>query len=476
MSKMRNPSQTAEPEAVDEQMPREPAFLRDTGLDAAFIIELVLKALYYSARPTAGDLADTLALSLPVMQEALALLTRDGLCEIVAGEGQGPASYRYRLSSRGLERSATAFERNSYVGQAPVPLKDYIAQVRRPVDGRQRLHRGSRPRGAFAARAQRLHEQSRRAGDILRPADADLRSIRQRQDDNCPPAGSGAFRLYRRPVLRWRCTATSSGSFDPSKHELAEYAEKGRDVRTRRHDRRWAIARRPAVLAGGELTRQGLELVLDERSKVYEAPLQMKANGGILIIDDFGRQQIPAVELLNRWIVALEGGVDHLSLHTGQTIEVPFDVIPFFSTNLPPAALADEAFLRRIRYKVEIPDPTPEEFRTIFVRVCDERGIAFHDEAVDYLFKQWYEPYQRALRGCHPRDLVEAIVDSARYGEKGAGDGDAGIAGRSLPHLLPDGVRPEPARSSPRGFVRANERRAGQYAQPFAFLSVRRST
>ncbi len=145
--------------------------------------------------------------------------------------------------------------------------------------------------------------------------------------------------------------------FDPSKHELADYAEKGRDVHTRRHDRRWAIARRPAVLTGGELTRQGLELVLDERSKVYEAPLQMKANGGILIIDDFGRQQIPAVELLNRWIVALEGGVDHLSLHTGQTIEVPFDVIPFFSTNLPPEALADEAFLAA--HTLQRGDPGP---------------------------------------------------------------------------------------------------------------------
>ena len=207
--------------------------------------------------------------------------------------------------------------------------------------------------------------------------------------------------------------------FDPSKHELVDYAEKRGDARKRRHDRRWAIVRRPAVLAGGELTRQGLELVLDERSKVYEAPLQMKANGGILIIDDFGRQQIPAVELLNRWIVALEGGVDHLSLHTGQTVEVPFDVIPFFSTNLPPESLADEAFLRRIRYKVEIPDPTPDEFRAIFAQVCAEQGIEFQREAVDYLFRQWYEPYQRALRGCHPRDLVEAIVDSARYSESG---------------------------------------------------------
>jgi DNA-binding transcriptional ArsR family regulator len=127
---MRHPSQTVEPEELDEQLPREPAHLQDTGLDAAFVIELALKALYYSARPTAGELADALALSLPVMQEAMALLTRDGLAETVASEGQGPATYRYRLSARGLERAGDAFERNAYVGPAPVPLKDYVAQVR----------------------------------------------------------------------------------------------------------------------------------------------------------------------------------------------------------------------------------------------------------------------------------------------------------------------------------------------------------
>jgi SpoVK/Ycf46/Vps4 family AAA+-type ATPase len=157
-----------------------------------------------------------------------------------------------------------------------------------------------------------------------------------------------------------------------------------------------------------------LELVFDERSKVYEAPLQLKANGGILIIDDFGRQQMPAVELLNRWIVALEGGVDHLSLHTGQTIEVPFDVIPLFSTNLPPEHLADEAFLRRIRYKVEIPNPSREEFRAIFGRVCKEDDLEADGAVVDYLL-HWYDRLGHHLRGCHPRDLIEAVVDAARY-------------------------------------------------------------
>jgi hypothetical protein len=202
--------------------------------------------------------------------------------------------------------------------------------------------------------------------------------------------------------------------FDPSKHRLVEDTGEGQDGR-RRRDRRWQLASRPAVVVAGELTRYSLELVFDERSKVYEAPLQLKANGGMLVIDDFGRQQMPAAELLNRWIVALEGGVDHLSLHTGQTVEVPFDVIPLFCTNLPPEHLADEAFLRRIRYKVEMPNPSRDEFRAIFRRVCGEHGFQADEAVADYLLTHWYERLERQLRGCHPRDLVEAVVDAARY-------------------------------------------------------------
>ena len=202
--------------------------------------------------------------------------------------------------------------------------------------------------------------------------------------------------------------------FDPSKHRRVEETGEGQGA-PRRRDGRWHLTARPTVMAGGELTRHSLELVFDDRSKVYEAPLQMKANGGILIMDDFGRQQIPAAELLNRWIVALEGGVDHLSLRTGQTIEVPFDVIPLFCTNLSPDHLADEAFLRRIRYKVEIPNPSEGEFRAIFWRVCQEHGLEVDEAALDRLLAHWYERPGRERRGCHPRDLVEAIVDAARY-------------------------------------------------------------
>ena len=203
--------------------------------------------------------------------------------------------------------------------------------------------------------------------------------------------------------------------------------------------------KRPVIWAGGELTRHSLELVYDENTKVYEAPLQLKANGGTLIIDDFGRQQMPAVQLLNRWIVALEGGVDHLTMHTGQMIEIPFDVLILFSTNLPPDRLADEAFLRRIRYKVQVESPTEEEYAEILRRVCEERSIVFRPETVrtlvDYCAARGIE-----LRGCQPRDVVEHVIDVAGYREEAATLSDTLITLACETYFIArDGVRPRVA-------------------------------
>jgi predicted ATPase with chaperone activity len=211
---------------------------------------------------------------------------------------------------------------------------------------------------------------------------------------------------------------------DPSKHLPAEVALakevtgllRGEDSPP--IDGRWALCKRPAVLVAGEMARHSLELVYDPRGKVYEAPLQMKANGGMMIVDDFGRQQIPAVELLNRWIVALESRVDHLTLHTGQTVRVPFDVLPLFATNLAPESLADDAFLRRIRYKVEIPSPSSEEYEVIFRRVCRAHSLAYDEGIFSHLVLSYYESTRREMRACHPRDIVEAIVDAARHDGK----------------------------------------------------------
>ena len=391
----------------------EPLTVEETGLEMGFLADLTLKAFYYTGRATAGHLGATLALSQPVMQDVLTFLSRDNQCEVTGSEGHGLANYRYSITGRGMERTAAAFERNAYLGPAPVPLADYIRQVRRQSVSQVRFDRAAVERALD--------------GLVLSPDTQ--RRIGRAIASGRPTLIYGASGNGKSTVARCLGEALSGQVliphalevyghvvrlFDPSKHRLVEDVSEGEDNR-RRRDRRWQIATRPAVLVGGELTRHSLEIVFDERSKVYEAPLQLKANGGILIIDDFGRQQMPAVELLNRWIVALEGGVDHLSLHTGQTIEVPFDVIPLFSTNLPPEHLADEAFLRRIRYKVEIPDPSRQEFRAIFGRVCKENDVEADEAVVDYLLAHWYDRLGHQLRGCHPRDLVEAVVDAARY-------------------------------------------------------------
>jgi hypothetical protein len=208
--------------------------------------------------------------------------------------------------------------------------------------------------------------------------------------------------------------------FDPVHHDLVEEGPaapgmEGIWLRKDSYDRRWVRIRRPVVWTGGELTRQSLELMYDESSKVYEAPLQLKANGGVLLVDDFGRQRMRPEDLLNRWIVPLESRIDFLTLYTGKKFQVPFDVLVSFATNLDPAQLADEAFLRRIPYKIPINDPTTDQFARIFELNCRRQKLAFDPDTLLYLHHHHYAPIKRPLRACHPRDLIDQVVALCRY-------------------------------------------------------------
>jgi hypothetical protein len=169
------------------------------------------------------------------------------------------------------------------------------------------------------------------------------------------------------------------------------------------------------VVVGGELTRDMLDLSFNQLSGFYEAPIQLKANGGVFLVDDFGRQRMRPEDLLNRWIVPLESRVDYLTLHTGKKFQVPFDVLTMFATNLNPASLADEAFLRRIPYKIAVDDPTLDQFTRIFEMNCRNRQMRFHRVMVAYLYRRHYKPIGRPLRACHPRDLLDQIVAICRY-------------------------------------------------------------
>jgi predicted ATPase with chaperone activity len=199
--------------------------------------------------------------------------------------------------------------------------------------------------------------------------------------------------------------------FDDVNHHLVE-----EDAKTRRNvDARWVRIRRPFIVVGGELTLEGLDLVYDTNNKYYQAPFQMKANGGIFLVDDFGRQQVRPTDLLNRWIVPLEKRIDFLTLHTGRKIEIPFEILIVFSTNLKPEDLVDEAFLRRIRHKIEVRDPNWKDYREVFKREAATRNIDMDDQALAYLIKEHYIKAKRPPRACHPRDLLDQIVDISGY-------------------------------------------------------------
>jgi predicted ATPase with chaperone activity len=397
----------------------EPVTLSGLGVNPAVVRDLLLKTMFYRGRLTRMELAGELRIAVSTVEEVLHALTRDGLATVLTSETDHASSYGYTLTAQGHRRAEEALARNGYVGPVPVSISDYVAQVReQSVAGvdipRDNLERGL---GALVLNDDTL----RRIGWAVRSHKPMM--IHGESGNGKTTVAHNVGNIVGGTILvpyAVEIVGQIVRVFDASKHELVPDEDAADDIDALmrpRQDGRWARVRRPVIWAGGELTRHSLELILDADTKLYEAPLQLKANGGTLIIDDLGRQQIPAVQLLNRWIVALESGADHLTLHTGQTVEVPFDVLLVFSTNLPPESLADEAFLRRIRYKVEIPGPDEAEYREIFRRECEMRGIAYDDAAVTHLFSTWYAG-RREMRGSHPRDIVEAVVDAARHDDR----------------------------------------------------------
>jgi SpoVK/Ycf46/Vps4 family AAA+-type ATPase len=207
--------------------------------------------------------------------------------------------------------------------------------------------------------------------------------------------------------------------YDPVNHQTAgENTAAASVIAASAHDRRWERIHRPIVVVGGELTLEMLDLTFNPISKFYEGPIQLKANGGVFVVDDFGRQRIPPRDLLNRWIVPLEGRMDYLTLHTGRKFEVPFNVFIVFATNLKPESLADEAFLRRIPYKILAKNPTLDEYCRIFEMNCKRKKLPFDPVMVEYLNRKYYQPRRLQMRACHPRDLLEQVVDMCRYQER----------------------------------------------------------
>ena len=395
-------------------VPRAPATIEDTGLGADQIAQLCVKHLY-GGEATGLMLAERLRLPYALLEPIIEAVRGERLVEVRGSSGSGTAGFRFALTDLGRDRARQYLEANHYVGAAPVPLAAYVEVMRKLAAVRGYIDR----------------ERLKKGFSHLVIGDDVLEQLGPAVN-----AGKAVF-LYGPPgngktVIAEGMGRTFGGDmyvpyaldidgqivtmFDPINHESLEDEADGPSViSVAPRDRRWVRIRRPVVMVGGELTLDMLDLTFNPISKFHEAPIQLKANGGVFLVDDFGRQRIRPEDLLNRWIVPLESRIDYLTLHTGKKFRVPFDVLIVFATNLDPQSLADEAFLRRIPYKIAVNDPSDEEFTRIFELNCRRRNLRFHQVMVAYLQRRHYGPYQRPMRACHPRDLLDQVTALCRY-------------------------------------------------------------
>jgi predicted ATPase with chaperone activity len=422
-------TETAPPPAADAQegtlasLAPQPTTIEETGLELSLLVDLTLKSIYFLGRPSARQLADQLALSLSATEELVVFLRQEQTIEVVGSMGVGEQAYQYALTERGRRKAEEALRRSQYVGAAPVPFESYIDIVMK-----QSVSAMTIDHEKFRAGVSHL-VLGRKVLASLGPA---INSARSLLLYGRTGNGKSSITMAIGQMLPGRVLIPHAVEvhgqivkvFDPRVHrriqtdvagDRRDEAGRGSVIKERRQDRRWVLSMRPLVSVGGELTLEDLELRYSPISQFYIAPLQWKANNGVLIIDDFGRQMIKPQALLNRWIVPMEQGMDHLSMHTGDTLELPFEILLIFSSNIPPGQLGDEAFFRRIRHKVEIPDPSFDDYIEILRRVCDDYKVRFEEDAAAHLLERHYKSIGREPRACHPRDIVELLLDITRF-------------------------------------------------------------
>ncbi|WNG27333.1 ATPase [Cystobacter fuscus] len=391
--------------------PAQPRTLEESGLTASMVEELVLKAIFYAGEMRGMDIANRLKLPTSVVDDVLEGLRRQKYIDIRGGGGSGlgKSTMIYQLTTFATDVLRQILDRNRYNGPAPVTLQEWISAVKKQTIRGNRITR------------QRMEDKF---GDLI---------IRDYIFDGIGPAmNSGrAIFFYGPPgngktaICQGMVNCFDGDIFIPHAILIDDFIVRIYDnilhkpveeeAGAQSYDRRWVRCRRPLVVVGGELTLEMLDLVYSPEVKYYEAPFQMKATNGMLLVDDFGRQKVSPKDLLNRWIVPLESDVDMLTLHTGKKVQVPFDVFSAFSTNLDPSDLVDDAFLRRVRYKLEVQRPDEDLFHQIFEVMCRKRGVDYDADVVQYLIDTHYTPNSRPFAACQPRDLLDQMIDMAHY-------------------------------------------------------------
>ncbi|WP_227496713.1 ATP-binding protein [Massilia litorea] len=397
-------------------LPPAPLTVAQTGLPFLFLAELAVKTLFLGGLLRITELSARMKLGIGVIEPLIVYLRAERLCEISrAGATGTDADVCYKLTDLGRARGAEFLARCGYTGPAPVTLESYgDAVVARSVAamhiGRAAVQAGFGQVVVPPAILDQLGTamNSGRAMFIHGPAGSGKTFLAERLAELLTGAIAVPYAIYAGgEVIQM---------YDPVVHLPAETGPvPGLPFRRAAGDARWVHCRRPAVLTGGELSLDMLDLKFDHATRYYQAPPHLKANNGIFIIDDLGRQRCAPADLLNRWIVPMDRRVDFLSLHTGYKFEVPFDVIVVFSSNLPPAELGDGAFLRRIGYKIHVGPLGEDHYRRIFIEACAGLGIAWDEEAFDWLLKERHAREDRPLLACYPRDLLSQVRDRAAY-------------------------------------------------------------
>ncbi|MEX0804203.1 MAG: ATPase [Candidatus Binatia bacterium] len=408
-------------EAILQEPPHIPKTAAETELDGNFLLNCLLRTMYVSALQTIPELSEQIKLTRGVVEELLTFAKKEALIEIRGPSEKNHNIMRYALTNAGKERANEALRRCEYIGPVPVPLEAYQLQVQKQTITNEVVSI-EKLKNALCHLV--LSEDIvRRLGPASNSGRAIL--IYGAAGNGKTAIAEALVSAFEQPVYIPYCLEADGQIikiFDPSVHiPFATETEEHKDdshpmfLPHLAYDPRWVRCRRPYIISGGELTLEMLDLDFDPNSKYYEAPLQMKAIGGVFVIDDFGRQRVRPHELLNRWIFPLERKVDYLTLHTGKKFALLFDQLVIFATNFPPEELMDPAQLRRVHYKMKISPPTADEYKEIFQRVCDSYGLEFSEEIIAYLLNSFYIKHKIPFAGFHPKFIAEHVIASCNY-------------------------------------------------------------